>query len=358
MIVRKGSAQAGIGVECRFGPRPQRPHAADPNRARLRRNARGAQERPRCDPRRRLGIGRGARDRRAWPARAELLLIVLAHVGDVNDFRDDVAGFAGVVPEVFPLWENAAKDRRPDLEVFGKRLRLLRQWADADHQPPARFVVASLQALMQPVPTAESIRSMSRTVRVGETLRVEELAAWLLDRGMIRVEVVEVAGEFSLRGGILDVFPADAAEPFRIEFFGDDIESIRPFDPETQRSLGRRDSLSLTPLTMFESSDLGHVADALPKGTWVALIEPNDLREEGRNHLARLEDASGIFDVETTFAKLCRKPSIAVSTLASASLETTCNLRVESVERFSGELARESGTRRGVKRRSRVDRLS
>ena len=51
--------------------------------------------------------------------------------------------------------------------------------------------------------------------------------------------MVEVAGEFALRGGILDVFPLDAAEPVRLEFFGDDLESIRSFNPETQRSLER-----------------------------------------------------------------------------------------------------------------------
>lgn len=270
----------------------------------------------------------------------KLILVVLAHIADVDDFRDDLAGFAGTMADIFPYLEKSPDDKNPDHEIFGKRLRLLRDWADPEGDPSARFVVTSLQALMQPVPSAETIRSLSRTIRVGETVRVEELAGWLLDRRLTRVEVVEVAGEFSLRGGILDVFPGDATEPFRIEFFGDDIESIRPFDPETQRSLGRRDSLTLTPLARLDRSEFGHAADALPKGTWVALIEPNDLREEGRNHLARLEDPADSFDVETTFAKLFRLPSIAVSALAGASLETTCNLRIESVERFSGELGR------------------
>ena len=54
---------------------------------------------------------------------------------------------------------------------------------------------------------------------------------------MTRVDVVEVAGEFSIRGGLLDVFPIDALEPVRIEFFGDDVESIRPFSPECPTAL-------------------------------------------------------------------------------------------------------------------------
>src|SRR5262249_18457856 len=135
---------------------------------------------------------------------------------------------------------------------------------------PFRFVVAPMQALLQPVPTAEALSRSSRTVRVGDTLAVEELTTWLVDRGMSRVEVVEVAGEVSLPGGILDISPPDAPEPVRVEFFGDDVESIRPFDPETQRSLDRWDSVTLTATPSFDDpADLGHVADYFPEGTWV-----------------------------------------------------------------------------------------
>ena len=178
---------------------------------------------------------------------------------------------------------------------------------------------------------------------------------------MARVEVVEVAGEFSLRGGILDVFPPDAAEPVRLEFFGDEIESIRPFDPETQRSLGRWDAATLTaslPLDAGDPASLGHAADSFPEGTWVALVEPNDLREEGRNYFSRTDDPRGLFSVESTFARLIQRPSITLATLAAASLETTCHLRIESVERFSGELTKVKAELEGGRgRRPRPDRL-
>ena len=266
------------------------------------------------------------------------LVIVLAHVGDVDDFRDDVATFAGIMPEIFPAWDRLPKEAGPGDEVFGRRLRVVKALRS---EVPPRFVVAPIQAFLQPVPTPEILARSSRKLKVGDSVAIEELTAWLLAKGMIRVEVVEVAGEFSLRGGILDVFPPDSSDPVRVEFFGDEVESIRPFDGETQRSLGKLESVDLTVAPRFDGDDtssFGHAADAFPDGTWVALIEPNDLREEGKHYLGRLEDPKGLFSVESTFARLIKRPSIALSTLAADSLEATCHLRIESIERFSGEL--------------------
>jgi transcription-repair coupling factor (superfamily II helicase) len=298
-----------------------------------------------------LKNGRGATIDGAWGSAAPLataalswhapgpVLVVIPHVGDVDDFADDLAAFAGVPVETLPAWDRPPSESKPGDEILARRLRVARRLLDA----PPRIVASSMQALMQPVPTPAALARASRTVRVGEMVAVEGLIAWLDDRGMTRVEVVEVAGEFSLRGGILDVFPPDRAEPVRIEFFGDDVESIRPFDPETQRSLGALDSVTLTtPSAIADHSPdaLGHLADYLPEGSWVALIEPDDLKEQGGHYLARVESRRGLFTVEGTFRRLIERPSIALSAVASASLETTCRLRVESVERFSGELSK------------------
>ncbi len=271
-----------------------------------------------------------------------ILVIALAHVGDVDDFRDDVATFAGIAPEIFPAWDRSPREAAAagagGDEVYGRRLRVVKRLAGP---LPPRIVVAPFQALIQPVPTPEALALASRTVRVGETSPIENLTGWLSDRGLTRAEVVEVAGEYSLRGGILDVYPPDASEPVRIEFFGDEVESIRPFDPETQRSHDRWDSVTITSLPLAdESAALGHVADAFPEGTWVVLVEPNDLRDEGRQYLSRVSDPRGLFTVEATQARLIKFPSVTLSTIAASSLETTCHLRIESVERFSGELTK------------------
>src|SRR4051794_3671170 len=77
------------------------------------------------------------------------LLIVLAHVGDLDDFADDVATFAGARPEVFPAWDRLPREAGPGDEVFGRRIRIAKRLAGA---LPPRFVVAPFQALLQPIP--------------------------------------------------------------------------------------------------------------------------------------------------------------------------------------------------------------
>ncbi len=268
------------------------------------------------------------------------LVILVAHVGDVDDFRDDVAGFSGIVPELLPAWEKPPRELSASDEIFGRRMRVLKKLASATPPP---IVVAPFAATLQPVPQPEALARMSRTVAVGDVLPIESLLAWLLESGMTRANVVEVPGEFSIRGGILDVFPTDATDPVRLEFLGDDVESIRPFDVASQRSLDRWNSVTLTaPLGLGDSegAPLGHVVDYFPQGTWVALLELSDLREEGRHYLGRLDDKRGLFTVESSFERLIKLPTVVVSTLAADSLEASCHLRIESIERFSGELVR------------------
>src|SRR5262245_7757189 len=217
-----------------------------------------------------LKTGRSATIDGAWGSAAALtaaalglhapttLVVLLAHVGDVDDFRDDVATFAGMTPDVFPAWERLPRELSASDEVFGRRLRVLKRLGGPE---PPRLIVAPFQAMLQPVPKPTVLARMSRVVAVGEAIPVEELTAWLLERGMTRAEVVEVPGEFSLRGGILDVFPTDSTDPVRIEFFGDEVESIRPFDVESQRSLDRWTSVTLTAAIGFDEAnlaDFGH----------------------------------------------------------------------------------------------------
>ncbi|MCE9635238.1 MAG: transcription-repair coupling factor, partial [Planctomycetes bacterium] len=99
------------------------------------------------------------------------------------------------------------------------------------------WVVASIGALLQPVPSPTELRAGRVTVRTGEKLALADLQRRLAEAGFSRMALVEAPGEWALRGGILDVFPRGRDLPLRLELFGDEIESLRTFDPASQRSL-------------------------------------------------------------------------------------------------------------------------
>ena len=97
-------------------------------------------------------------------------------------------------------------------------------------------------------------RQLTQNLRVKDELPLDDLAAHLESVGYERRDPVEMVGEYSIRGGILDVFSPEQAQPVRIEFFGDEIESIRRYDPESQRSIHKLNECVLQPLTEFQKS--------------------------------------------------------------------------------------------------------
>jgi transcription-repair coupling factor (superfamily II helicase) len=113
----------------------------------------------------------------------------------------------------------------------------------------ASFVVSPIAATALRLRAAEYYADLARTVRRGDTLNVDALLPHLNTVGYHSTDVVEMPGEYALRGGILDVYSPEDERPVRIEFFGDEVESIRKFDPATQRSSNSTDEALLLPLT-------------------------------------------------------------------------------------------------------------
>ena len=113
----------------------------------------------------------------------------------------------------------------------------------------ASFVVSPGAATALRLRSAEYYANLARTVHRGEMLDVDSLLPHLNTVGYHSTDVVEMPGEYALRGGILDVYSPEDERPVRIEFFGDEVESIRKFDPATQRSSNAVDEALLLPLT-------------------------------------------------------------------------------------------------------------
>jgi len=187
----------------------------------------------------------------------------------------------------------------PDLAQTGQRVAALQQMA----QGSPRVVVGPIGAWLQRTIRPELLKDRRVKMRVGEAVDIAGLEKSLVDSGYERVEAVEQAGQWTRRGGILDIFPGDASLPFRVDFFGDDIESIRPFDVETQRSVGKVEKLTVAAVREIPYADdavavaIAHVKRELP-GRAQALKKA-DLDGRGAEHAERLEER-----VESDIAQL------------------------------------------------------
>jgi len=153
-------------------------------------------------------------------------------------------------PEVevveFPAWDCLPYDRAsPALTVSAARLSALFRL-----QRPAggsQLLVTTINAVLQRVLTPFRIRESVREFRAGTTIGHDSLAALLTRQGYSRTDTVIDHGEFAVRGSIVDIFPSSLDEGLRLDFFGDELESLRLFDTGTQRSTGRLDEHLLLP---------------------------------------------------------------------------------------------------------------
>jgi transcription-repair coupling factor (superfamily II helicase) len=309
-----------------------------------------------------------------------VLVVVCPRVDGIRGMIGDMCLFSPLTPLEFPVQESLATESLAVDETLGDRVRVLKALLGPE---APKVLVTSTAALLQPVPSRSRLAGQTRALRVGQTLSVEEISSWLVRGGFQATTAVELPGEFAHRGGIVDVFAPDWFNPVRIELFGDEIESIRPFEIATQRSLEQTEAIEITavvgsgqgeaassenlsenrigantrrslsegsqkgsgaktpsPPTVLADGDegLAHLADYLPPRSWFLLVEPGELESEGRQYLERLDQPHGFHTVADVIRRAVMFPSITAAAIATGSLETTCRLPIESVERFSGHI--------------------
>ena len=188
------------------------------------------------------------------------------------------------------LYERAPWPR----EVVCERLAVLATLANPPALPP--IIVASVRALMQRTLPPRSFRANLRTLKKGQNIGVgKALLAWIA-MGYERATVVEAPGQFSARGGILDVFPPASPYPIRIELFGEEIESLRKFDPGLQRS---QDALSEAVITPASEAMARHGQQAVEHiGKWDTRHLPEDIAASLKRDLASLQSGDPFTGIE------------------------------------------------------------
>jgi transcription-repair coupling factor (superfamily II helicase) len=152
-------------------------------------------------------------------------------------------------PDVWPAPEALPYEQMPfDLATATRRVALLDRLRRAgDEGGNAPVVVASVRGLSQLVVGPTDLAARTRQLRPGDRLDVDGLLRWATDLGYQATPLVQEPGEIARRGGIVDLFPPGAEAPVRLDLFGDEIESIRSFDPGSQRSTGRLSRVTLLP---------------------------------------------------------------------------------------------------------------
>lgn len=155
---------------------------------------------------------------------------------------------------IFPAWDCLPYDRvSPHTDVMAGRiaaLSLLLEWkTDGLYKP--RIVLTSVNAIIQRVMPPETLVASQLVAVKGGTLSIIDLGRFLANNGYVRTDTVREAGEFAIRGDIIDIFPPSYDSPVRIDLFGDDIETLRSFDPSSQMTTGILDRFELRPVTEF-----------------------------------------------------------------------------------------------------------
>ena len=317
------------------------------------------------------------------------LLYITAHFEQADNARDDMETvLGGVAVELLPAWETLPGEGAAAGEIGAERTRLcarLSGGADGgvaggnatggDSDPHAgplpgrergqeagrdsreggcekgfshqRFsermvIVAPVQALMQPVPSPGAIDANSLTFKVGQRVDPEQIAAFLADRGFERLDQVEQPGDFALRGGIMDIFASTDIDPVRIEFFGDQIESIRQFEVGTQRSMR---TLETTRITLPPDASKSQISETtsflkyLPPDVLVALDEPIEIAEIGKTVLDRLGNPVGHYPIDAIMRLAAGFSQLHLSRfpVATAGEADTFALRCEAVPTFEAK---------------------
>lgn len=182
---------------------------------------------------------------------------------------DDMTTFS-LCPLDFPAWESYSQESSPSEDIVGMRLDTLKK---LKLSKTSQIVVAPLQAVLQKVLPPNELNQRLLVIKKNQSLDFFDFQKKLQTLFYTQVPLVTDKGQFAVRGGIIDLFPISSPNPYRIEFFDDEIASIRTFDAGSQRTLEKQEELQLLP-AKEDSSNLVSILDYIKED---ALIIFDDL---------------------------------------------------------------------------------
>ena len=250
---------------------------------------------------------------RAGEERAVALCFVARDGARAQSFIDALAFAAPEIEALYlPSWDCQPYDRvSPNAAISAQRMTALARLArtrGALERP--RVLVVTVNGAGAARAAADFVAGAAFSAAPGNSVNMEELALWLETNGFVRASAVRDVGDYAVRGGILDLYPPGAPAPIRLDFFGDTLESIRTFDPETQRSVGQLRALDLVPMSEAQLTTetirrfrQAYVAEFGAQTRGDALYEAVS---EGRRAIG-LEHWLPLFYERWTAVRLCRR---------------------------------------------------
>ncbi|MDF2577629.1 MAG: putative transcription-repair-coupling factor [Chlamydiales bacterium] len=196
--------------------------------------------------------------------------------GDIDNVRPLVEDCSFFLPSSsiieFPQWETLPSELvPPSPDIVGERYHALKQILDLQAEP--LIVVTTVQAILQNTLSPAYLQKLTVSLKVGEELAFEPFQAHLYEMGYQRAPIAADKGEFAVRGGIIDLFPVSYPQPIRIEFWGDEIESIRFYDPISQTSTSKIEKVTILPASELEliqkQTELASLIDYVGQSTLV-----------------------------------------------------------------------------------------
>ena len=203
-------------------------------------------------------------------------LLVVARQEQVREWQRELSAWLPKkkVQVLYPELRASFHAEAHSLEVTAARLAVLQSlWQRQD-----TIVLVTVEAWLQQVASPAAFSGGAISLASGLRVKRDALLAQLVSGGYERVAAVEARGQFSVRGGIVDIFPLNAPEPFRLEWFDEELDSIRSFDPGSQRSLAVLPDVLIMP-RFFSAPEEGSLLDHLPADGKILFDEPVRLAE-------------------------------------------------------------------------------
>ncbi|WP_173401935.1 transcription-repair coupling factor [Rhodopirellula baltica] len=289
------------------------------------------------------------------------VLVLLPQAVDADIVAGDVSSFG--IEDVVALPLSAGDGTGSSIRDadYAARLQVLQRLRARDQHSPKPLVVTSyIGAAIQRVPSVTSLEKATRELSVGDIVDPEVIRRWLAEAGFAAVTAVQVPGEFASRGGLLDVYSPDQPQPIRIEWFDDEIESIRRFDAATQRSSETLSKVELAaigtqpvkspfaeeenndePLDLVVDDTVGAeatIVDYLPEDTVVLVIDPSDCHQSSNALLARVAKTERFVSMRELLSELKSHKVVTGTSLAEGAPSDVVDLHTASADSFATSL--------------------